>query len=137
MTEITAQTLQAVREAVAEAVGIDVDEAEPDATVLGELGAESIDLLDILFRIERKVGVKIQAAEIAELLQGELSDEEFEDADGRITPAGREQLARALPQLDPSTLPATLTADQVMTLFTVRNLAEMATARAAITADAS
>ncbi|MBF6451847.1 acyl carrier protein [Nocardia cyriacigeorgica] len=137
MTEITAQTLQAVREAVAEAVGIEVDEAEPDATVLGELGAESIDLLDILFRIERKVGVKIQAAEIAELLQGELSDEEFEDADGRITPAGRAQLARALPQLDPSTLPSTLTADQVMTLFTVRNLAEMATARAAMAADAS
>ncbi|BDU07928.1 acyl carrier protein [Nocardia cyriacigeorgica] len=137
MTETTAQTLEAVREAVAEAVGIEVEEAEPDATVLGELGAESIDLLDILFRIERKVGVKIQAAEIAELLQGELSDEEFEDADGRITPAGREQLARALPQLDPSTLPETLTADQVMTLFTVRNLAEMATARAALAADAS
>ncbi|WP_370010188.1 acyl carrier protein [Nocardia cyriacigeorgica] len=137
MTETTAQTLEAVREAVAEAVGIEVEEAEPDATVLGELGAESIDLLDILFRIERKVGVKIQAAEIAELLQGELSDEEFEDADGRITPAGREQLARALPQLDPSTLPETLTADQIMTLFTVRNLAEMATARAALAADAS
>ncbi|MFE6921001.1 acyl carrier protein [Nocardia sp. NPDC057663] len=137
MTETNVDTLNAVQEAVAEAVGIDLDEAEPDATVLGELGAESIDLLDILFRIERKVGVKIQASEIAELLQGELSDEEFEDADGIISSAGLAQLASVLPQIDVAELAGKLTADQVMTLFTVRNLAEMASARSALAAEAS
>ncbi|WP_306364887.1 acyl carrier protein [Nocardia sp. CC227C] len=136
-TETSAQTLAAVQQSVAEAVGLDIDEVEPDATVLGELGAESIDLLDILFRIERKVGVKIQAAEIAELLQGELTDEEWEDADGVLTPAGLAQLATVLPQIDPTELAGKITADQVMTLFTVRNLAEMTTARAALAADVS
>jgi acyl carrier protein len=129
-------TMDAVRSAVAEAVGIDESEAEPGATVLGDLGAESIDLLDILFRIERKVGVKISANEIAELLQGELSDEEFEGEDGVITEVGLAQLASVLPQIDRAELAGKLTADDVMTLFTVSNLADMAAARAALT-DAS
>ncbi|WP_282786262.1 MULTISPECIES: phosphopantetheine-binding protein [unclassified Nocardia] len=136
-TETSAQTLAAVQQSVAEAVGLDIDEVEPDATVLGELGAESIDLLDILFRIERKVGVKIQAAEIAELLQGDLTDEEWEDADGVLTAAGLAQLATVLPQIDQAELAGKITADQVMTLFTVRNLAEMTSARAALAADVS
>lgn len=125
-------TLDAVRSAVAEAVGIDETEAEPNATVLGDLGAESIDLLDILFRIERKVGVKISANEIAELLQGDLSDEEFEGQDGVITEAGLAQLESVLPQIDRAELAGKLTADDVMTLFTVQNLADMAAARAAL-----
>jgi acyl carrier protein len=125
-------TLEAVRAAVAEAVGIDETEAEPNATVLGDLGAESIDLLDILFRIERKVGVKISANEIAELLQGELSDEEWEGADGVITEKGLVQLESVLPQIDRAALAGKLTADDVMTLFTVQNLADMAAARAEV-----
>ncbi|MEU4417027.1 acyl carrier protein [Nocardia salmonicida] len=137
MTETTMETLAAVQESVAEAVGIDRSEAEPDVTVLGELGAESIDLLDILFRIERKIGVKIQAAEIAALLQGDLTDEEFEDGEGIITKAGLAQLASVLPQIDVAALAGKLTADQVMNLFTVRNLAEMAATRAASAAGAS
>ncbi|OLF15012.1 acyl carrier protein [Actinophytocola xanthii] len=125
-------TLDAVRSAVAEAVGIDETDAEPNATVLGDLGAESIDLLDILFRIERKVGVKISANEIAELLQGDLSDEEFEGEDGVITEAGLAQLASVLPQIDRAELAGKVTADDVMTLFTVQNLADLAAARAAL-----
>jgi acyl carrier protein len=128
----TVDTLEAVRAAVAEAVGIDETEAEPNATVLGDLGAESIDLLDILFRIERKVGVKISANEIAELLQGELSDEEWEGADGVITEKGLVQLESVLPQIDRAALAGKLTADDVMTLFTVQNLADMAAARAEV-----
>jgi acyl carrier protein len=64
-----------VREAVAEALGLDEDEVTPDATLLDELGAESIDLLDMLFRLERTTGVKIQASDLAGYVQGSIGRE--------------------------------------------------------------
>ena len=57
-----------VQTAVVDALGVDEDEVTPEATLLDELGAESIDLLDILFRLERKLGVMIQAADLAAYL---------------------------------------------------------------------
>jgi len=66
---------EAVRTSVAEALGVEEDEVTPDATLMEELGAESIDLLDILFRIERSIGVKIQAADLSEYVQGGIPDE--------------------------------------------------------------
>ena len=46
---------------------------------MDDLGAESIDLLDILFRIERSTGVKIQASDLGDYIQGGIPDDEFGD----------------------------------------------------------
>jgi acyl carrier protein len=119
-----------VQEAVAAALGVDNEEATPDATLMGDLGAESIDLLDILFRIERSTKVKIQAADLAAHIQGGIPDEEFGDADGVITDKGLAQLKKAMPQIDPDALRGNLQAEKVITLFTVQNLADMVAERA-------
>ena len=66
---------EAVQQAVVGALGVSEDEASPDATLMDDLGAESIDLLDILFRIERATGVKIEAGDLAEHIQGGIPDE--------------------------------------------------------------
>lgn len=121
----------AVESAVAAALGLDEDEVTPDATLLDELGAESIDLLDILFRLERSVGVKIQASDLAEYVQGGIPDEEFGDENDVITPKGLQQLKKVMPQIDTDELSGKLEADQVMSLFTVQNLADMVASRAA------
>jgi acyl carrier protein len=129
-----------VTEAVAEAVGLDVGDVTGDSTLLGDLGAESIDLLDILFRLERVLGVKITAGELAEYVQGGISDEDFGDADEVITPAGLAQLSRVMPQIDVAALAGNLRADAVMGLFTVDNLITLVLDRLAETrlrADAS
>jgi acyl carrier protein len=131
MTEAVTDYLSIVRAAVAEALGIDVDEVKPTATIVGDLGAESIDLLDLLFRVERGTGLRIQAGEIADLLQGGLSDEEFEGEGGVITTVGLEKLSKALPQIDTGELAGKLVADDIITLLTVANLADVVTARAA------
>ena len=101
------------------------------AHVLGDLGAESIDLLDILFRLERKLGVKIQAADLAAHVQGGIPDEEFGDSSGKITPKGMTQLKKVMPQIDEKALAGQLEAEKVMSLFTVSNLADMVAQRAA------
>jgi acyl carrier protein len=118
-----------VQDAVAAALGVGKDEATPDATLMGDLGAESIDLLDILFRIERSTKVKIQAADLAAHIQGGIPDEEFGDANGIITDKGMAQLKRAMPQINPEELRGTLQAEKVITLFTVQNLADMVAER--------
>lgn len=128
MTE--SDSLKAVQEAVVGALGVSEDEASPDATLMDDLGAESIDLLDILFRIERSTGVKIQASDLGEHIQGGISDDEFSDADEMISEKGLEQLKKVMPQINPEDLRGNLRAESVITLFTVKNLADMVTERA-------
>src|SRR5918994_5716951 len=94
-----ADNLAAVQEAVVGALGVSEDEASPDATLMDDLGAESIDLLDILFRIERSTGVKIQASDLGEHIQGGIPDEEFGDDAGIITEKGFAQLKVVMPQI--------------------------------------
>ncbi|MFC8147093.1 acyl carrier protein [Streptomyces paradoxus] len=121
-----------VQKAVADALGVDIEEAVPEATLLGDLDAESIDLLDILFRVEKASGVKIKVSDIAELLQGGIPDEEFADEDDIINEVGLAQLKKCLPQIDVQELAGKLTADEVLTLFTVQNLTDLVAERAAL-----
>ncbi len=128
ITETEAFT--AVQEAVVGALGVDDDEATAAATLMDELGAESIDLLDILFRIERSTGIKIQAADLSTHIQGGISDEEFSDDNEMISERGLEQLKKVMPQINPDELRGSLEAERVITLFTVQNLADMVVQRA-------
>ncbi|TXS01814.1 acyl carrier protein (plasmid) [Streptomyces sp. NBC_00708] len=130
MIPTTTDYLSAVQAAVADALGIDEDEAVPEATLLGELGAESIDLLDILFRLERTTKVKITVADIADLLQGGIPDEEFGDENEVVNDTGLTHLEKVLPQFDRAQLSEPLTAEGVLGLFTVQNLTDLLTERA-------
>lgn len=123
------ELFESVASAVADALGAEPEEVTAEATLLDDLGAESIDLLDILFRIERSLGVKITAGELAEYVQGGIADDEFGDADEVITPMGLAQLARVMPQIDTAELAGRLQAGSVMSLFTVDNLVVLVRSR--------
>jgi acyl carrier protein len=131
LTPTSTDYFSAVQAAIADALGIDEAEAVPEATLLGQLGAESIDLLDILFRIERATKVKITVADIAALLQGGIPDEEFGDENEVVNDTGLTHLEKVLPQFDRSQLSEPLTAEGVLGLFTVQNLTDLLTERAA------
>jgi acyl carrier protein len=118
-----------VQTAVVDALGVDEDEVTPEATLLDELGAESIDLLDILFRLERKLGVKIQAADLAAYVQGGIADDEFGDNNGIITERGLAHLKTVMPQINESELRGSFQAEKVMSLFTVDNLTDLVMSR--------
>jgi acyl carrier protein len=118
-----------VQTAVVDALGVDEDEVTPEATLLDELGAESIDLLDILFRLERKLGVKIQAADLAAYVQGGIADDEFGDNNGIITERGLAHLKTVMPQINEDELRGNFQAEKVMSLFTVDNLTDLVMSR--------
>ena len=121
----------AVQDAIVGALGVDEDEVTADATLLGDLGAESIDLLDILFRLERKLGIKIQASDLGAYVQGGIPDEEFGDDNGIVSAKGLVQLKKVMPQINTDALAGKLEAGKVMSLFTVQNLTDMVAERAA------
>src|SRR3954452_18037163 len=78
------EIFEKVRSTLVDALGVDKDDVAPDATLFKDLGAESIDLLDIVFRLERNFGIKIPRGE---LFPENLSDPELAQ-NGKLTPKG-------------------------------------------------
>jgi acyl carrier protein len=81
-----------------EALQVDAEEIMPTATLQGDLGAESIDFLDIIFRLEREFGMKIPRGELfpESIFQG---DPDFVQ-DGRVTAQGLAELRARMPFAD-------------------------------------
>jgi acyl carrier protein len=129
MTDSITRTdfLAVVQEATADALGLEESEVAAGASLLDDLGVESIDLLDILFRVERKAGVKVQASDLADQIQGGIPDEEFGDENEIVSAVGLAHLKTVMPQIDPDALAGKLSADEVMSLLTVENLAGIVT----------
>ena len=100
-----------------EALNVDEDEIKPTATLQGDLGAESIDFLDIVFRLEREFGIKIPRGELfpESIFQG---DPEFVQ-NGRVTPKGLEELRTRMPFADLSTFEQNPEVSNLSDLFTV------------------
>src|SRR5246127_2070737 len=100
-----------------EALNVDEDEITPAATLQGDLGAESIDFLDIVFRLEREFGIKIPRGELfpESIFQG---DPEFVQ-DGRVTEKGLAELHARMPYADLSKFEKNPEVRAISDLFTV------------------
>jgi acyl carrier protein len=119
------QIFDIVVNALSETLGVEMDEVTADATLLGDLGAESLDLLDVLFRIQRKLEIKLSMKDITEMIQGGIPDEEFGAENGLISDKGLDQLKKSLPQINIEELRGKFEAERVLTLFTVNNLTHL------------
>src|ERR1700727_3142211 len=89
---------QKVSATLVEALNVDEEEIKPTSTLQGDLGAESIDFLDIVFRLEREFGFRIPRGELfpESIFQG---DPEFVH-DGRVTDQGISELHARMPYMD-------------------------------------
>jgi acyl carrier protein len=100
-----------------EALNVDEDEVKPTSTLQGDLGAESIDFLDIVFRLEREFGIKIPRGELfpESIFQG---DPEFVQ-NGRVTEKGLEELRTKMPFADLRSFEQSPDVNKLSDLFTV------------------
>ncbi|MFQ5894127.1 MAG: acyl carrier protein [Nitrospinota bacterium] len=112
------QVFDEVRAIIVEALGVDEEKVELTTRLIEELDAESLDFLDIVFRLERSFGIKVPRGEIERKARGGLSDEEFEH-NGMITPKGLEVLQCVLPEVDPIYFKEGLAVKDIPRLFTV------------------
>ncbi len=88
------EVFEKIQGALVEALGVDEDEVTPEATLVGDLGAESIDFLDIVFRLEKAFDIKIPRGEL--FPEDVLTNAEYVQ-DGRLTEAGLAQLRDRMP----------------------------------------
>jgi acyl carrier protein len=87
-----------VKEAVVEALGVEEEEVNPNAVLFDDLGAESLDLLDIVFRLEKTFNIKIPRGGIQQdMLAAEGIKEEDVIVDGALTALGAEKLLERMP----------------------------------------
>ena len=107
-----------VAEIVADALGCDEEEVKLDSSLINDLDAESIDFLDIVFRLERAFKVKIPQGKIVETARGDLSEAEFE-TDGIVSEAGVAGLKKFLTEVPEDRFPSTLRTAEIAKLFTV------------------
>jgi acyl carrier protein len=100
-----------------EALNVDEEDIKPTSTLQGDLGAESIDFLDIVFRLEREFGIKIPRGELfpESIFQG---DPELVQ-DGRVTPKGLEELRSKMPFADLTKFEENPEVGNLSNLFTV------------------
>src|SRR5215472_730201 len=100
-----------------DALNVDEEDVKPTSTLQGDLGAESIDFLDIVFRLEREFGIKIPRGELfpESIFQG---DPEFVQ-DGKVTPKGLAELRARMPFADLSDFEKHPDISGISDLFTV------------------
>src|SRR5262245_52057950 len=106
-----------VSNTLVEALNVDEEEIQPTSTLQGDLGAESIDFLDIVFRLEREFGIKIPRGELfpESIFQG---DPEMVQ-NGKVTDKGMDELRTRMPFADLSGFERNRDLAQISDLFTV------------------
>ncbi len=108
-----------VKFALVEALGVDDDEVTPEATLVGDLGAESIDFLDIVFRLEKTFEIEIPRAEL--FPEDILTNAEYVH-DGKVTSGGLEELKKRMPFADLSRFEANPVVQEFGNLLTVSDM---------------
>ena len=110
------QVFEKIRDVLVEALGVDDDEVVPEATLTGDLGAESIDFLDIVFRLEKAFDIKISQGEL--FPDNVLQDPEYVQ-DGRVTDKGLSELKARMPHADFTNFEQDPDVNKVGEIFTV------------------
>jgi len=114
-----AEVFEKVRTALVDALGVDEDEVAPEATMVGDLGAESIDFLDIVFRLEKAFNIKIPRGEL--FPEDILTNAEYVH-DGKVTAAGVAQLKQRMPFADLGKFEANPVVQDFGNLLTVQDM---------------
>jgi acyl carrier protein len=108
-----------VQTALVDALGVDEDEVTPEATLVGDLGAESIDFLDIVFRLEKAFDIKIPRAEL--FPEDILTNTQYVQ-NGKVTPEGVELLKKRMPFADLTKFSANPVVQDFGNMLTVQDM---------------
>jgi len=120
------QIFEKVKETLVEALSVDDEEVTPDATLMGDLGAESIDFLDIVFRLEKAFNIKIPRGEL--FPDNIVNNPQFVQ-EGKLTAAGLEELKKRMPHADFSEFEQNADVNKLAELFKVQTIVNYVAAK--------
>jgi acyl carrier protein len=113
-----------VKVIVADVLAIDESEVEPDGSLINDYGGESIDFLDLVYRLEREFKVKIPRGQIEKEARGALEDEAFAE-NGKLTEEGMVQLKEYLAEVPEERFKDGMSVVAIPTLFTVQTFCKL------------
>ena len=119
MADTKGEVFDKVRDGLIDALGVEEEEVTPEAKLVGDLGAESIDFLDIVFRLEKTFGIEIPRSEL--IPEDILTSTEFVE-EGRVNGSGIAVLKQRMPFLDLSRFETNPMAQEFGNLLTVRDM---------------
>ncbi len=111
--------LSGLNRCLAETIGVKEEEITLDSSIIDDLGADSLDLLDLVFRLEQAFKIRITRGEIEKRARETMPDEDFE-SNGLLTEKAKKALREALPEVDSSRFHKNLRKSEIARLFTVR-----------------
>ena len=111
------EVYEEVKEVLIDALGLDDDEVTPKSTLMGDLGAESIDFLDIVFRLEKAFDIKVPREELFPA-EAVLNNPEFVSG-GKLTEMGLAELRDKMPHTDLTEFEKDPNVNNIADLFTV------------------
>ncbi len=115
--------LEETRKAIAETLNIDLDRIKPDSSLIKDLGAESLDFLDINYRLEQRFGIKMARRFILEHVEEMIGEGTAVDDTGKLTDKAIALLKIRLGEKARDLKPG-IYIDEVTSLITVESLAQ-------------
>jgi len=113
-----------VRAIIADALYANPEDVTRDASLMRDLGAESIDFLDIIFRLEKEFSIKLPKGDIEKRARGGLSEEEFA-INGLLQEKGLARLREVMPEVNQTAIRAGLYLRDIPSLFTAATFERM------------
>jgi len=113
-----------VRKIIADVLVLDEDEVSLTSRLIADLGAESIDFLDLVFQLEKEFSIKIPRGQLEKNARGHLSAEEFEKG-GALTEAGMHALKTYLSEVPADYFKPNMKMNEIPMLFTVETFCKL------------
>lgn len=113
-----------VREIIADVLVIDEEEVSLNSRLISDLGAESIDFLDLVFQLEKEFSIKIPRGKLEKNARGALAKDEFEKG-GVLTTAGMGALKNYLSEVPAEHFKASMKVNEIPMLFTVETFCKL------------
>lgn len=113
-----------VREIIADVLVIDEEEIAKTSRLISDLGAESIDFLDLVFQLEKEFGIKIPRGQLEKNARGDLSEDEFEKG-GVLTTKGMQALRNYLNEVPADYFKPNMKIGEIPLLFTVETFCKL------------
>lgn len=113
-----------VREIIADVLVIEEEEVSLNSRLIGDLGAESIDFLDLVFQLEKEFSIKIPRGQLEKNARGDLDEDEFEKG-GILTEKGMQALKNYLNEVPKDYFKANMKVNEIPLLFTVETFCKL------------
>lgn len=113
-----------VQAIVADVLVIDEDDISLNSRLIGDLGAESIDFLDLVFQLEKEFDIKIPRGQLEKNARGQLAEDEFEQG-GILTEKGTVALKNYLSEVPEDQFKSGMKVNEIPMLFTVETFCKL------------